>query len=189
MTDLQTCIGSYFGASQQEIEQITDYFIETDLKKGAHFIRAGQFCDKLSFVQEGFIRVFNLQGHKEITQWITTKGYFITDLNSFIFDQRARWNMQALSDCRLYTVHKENYEKLKREVPGWNEMEKRFIAGCFVTLGDRVFTHLSLSAEKRYELLFESQPALFNHVPMQYLASMLGMTPETFSRIRSRKLS
>ena len=189
MTELQQYIRTYFGISKEDMKKVEELFFETELKKGDYFIKTGQYCEKMSFVQSGFIRVFANAGDKEITQWISRKGYFLTDLYSFIFKQRARWNMQALSDCTLYTIQKENYEKLKHLVPDWAEIEKRFIAGCFVTLENRVFTHLSLSAEERYDTLFKSDRELFNQVPMQYLASMLGMSPETFSRIRSKKIS
>lgn len=189
MTELQQYITSYFGITNQHMDKITALFTESRLKKGAYFVKSGQYCEKLSFVRSGFIRVFANGNQKEITQWISTKGYFITDLYSFNFKQRARWNIQALTDCELYTIDKENYALLNNLVPHWPEMEKQFIAGCFVQLEDRVFSHLSLSAEERYNKLFESNKELFNHVPLQYLASMLGMSPETFSRIRNKKIS
>jgi CRP-like cAMP-binding protein len=72
-------------------------------------------------------------------------------------------------------------------VPKWPEIEKTFIARCFTVLEDRVMTHLSLTAEERYEAFFQYNPELFNTAPSQYLASMLGMTPETFSRIRKKR--
>lgn len=189
MTELQKYINSYFGISNENIDAVTALFKETELKKGEYFVKVGQYCEKLSFVQSGFIRVFATAKDKEITQWISSKGYFITDLYSFTFQQRARWNMQALTDCKLYTIEKKNYELLHKIVPTWSEMEKQFIAGCFVTLEDRVFNHLSLTAEERYDQLFEFNKNLFNQVPLQYLASMLGMSPETFSRIRRKKNS
>ena len=171
------------------MEQITSLFQESVLQKGEFFVKQGQYCEKLAFVKNGYIRVFTLAGDKEITQWISTKGHFITDLYSFNFKQRARWNIQALADCELYTIHKEQYRLLNKLVPNWVEMEKQFIAGCFVQLEDWVFSHLSLSAEERYDQLFAENRALFNHVPLQYIASMLGMSPETFSRIRNKKTS
>lgn len=171
------------------MDRVTELFTESELKKGAYFIKAGQYCEKLSFVQSGYIRIFAPVAEKEVTQWISTKGHFLTDLYSFTFKQRARWNIQALSDCKLYTIHKENYILLQEVVPNWHELEKQFIANCFLTLEDRVFTHLSLSAEERYDQLFEYNKELFNHVPLHYLASMLGMSPETFSRIRNKKIS
>uniref|UniRef100_UPI003217274E Crp/Fnr family transcriptional regulator n=1 Tax=uncultured Draconibacterium sp. TaxID=1573823 RepID=UPI003217274E len=189
MKDLENYIKSYFGISNEEMDKVTSLFTESELKKGDYYIKTGQYCDKFSFVREGFIRVFVGIDKKEITQWISAKGYFITDLNSFIFKQRARWNMQALTDCKLYTIDKSNYSELKEILPNWTEIEMRFIAGCFVTLEDRVFSYLSKSAEERYNQLLENNKELFNQVPLQYIASMLGMSPETFSRIRGKKNS
>ena len=189
MTELQKYITSYFGITNQNMDKISCLFTESELKKGEFFTKSGQYCEKLSFVRSGFIRVFATADDKEVTQWISTKGHFITDLYSFNFKQRARWNIQALTDCELYTIDKDNYTLLNNLVPNWVEMEKQFIAGCFIQLEDRVFSHLSLSAEERYNKLFENNPDLFNQVPLQYIASMLGMSPETFSRIRKKKIS
>lgn len=101
-------------------------------------------------------------------------------------DLAARWNIQALSDCELYVIDSDDYQKIGEVVTKWAELEKLFLAKCFTILEDRVLQHLSLSAEERYQQLFDFNSELFNQVPLQYLASMLGMTPETFSRIRNR---
>jgi hypothetical protein len=97
--------------------------------------------------------------------------------------------MQALTDVQLYTIDIEQYTTLGKLVPRWNEFEKLFIGKCFVTLENRVFDLIALSAEARYQKLFEHNRELFTQVPLQYLASMLGMTPETLSRIRRKTLS
>ena len=171
------------------MDTITSLFKASELKKGEYFTKSGQYCEKLSFVRNGCIRVFATADDKEVTQWISTKGHFITDLYSFNFKQRARWNIQALTDCGLYTIDKRNYALLDKLVPNWSEMEKKFIASCFVQLEDRVFSHLSLSAEERHNKLFENNPELFNQVPLHYIASMLGMSAETLSRIRKKRIS
>ncbi len=189
MKELQKYINSYFGITKENMANVVALFTQSELKKGDYFIKTGQYCDKLSFVKSGYIRIFSDTGKKEVTQWISSQGYFVTDLSSFIFRQRARWNMLALTDCELYTISEENYARLNELVPNWSSMEKKFITGCFITLEDRVFNHLSLSAEERYNQLFEHNKELFNQVPLQYLASMLGMSPETFSRIRTKKTS
>lgn len=62
------------------------------------------------------MRVYASTGEKEITQWISTKGYFITDLSSMQFKTPARWNIQALSDCNLYTIHQKEYDLLQKYV-------------------------------------------------------------------------
>ncbi|MCU4165066.1 Crp/Fnr family transcriptional regulator [Carboxylicivirga caseinilyticus] len=189
MKDLQKYITTYFGISEDDMQKVAALFKETELKKGDYFLKIGQYCDKLSFVQSGYVRIYSTFNNKEVTQWISTKGYFITELNSFIFKQRARYNMQALTDCKLFTIEKDNYNLLNKILPNWPVMEKQFIAGCFITLEDRVFNHLSLTAEERYEQFFQQNKELFNQVPLQYIASMLGMSAETFSRIRNKKIS
>lgn len=187
MTELEKYIQTYFGVSNDDLAAISAFFRPKALKKGDFFLRTGQRSDKLGFVQSGILREFVFVEDKEITKWISTKGYFAVDLSSFVFDQPARWNIQALTDCELYAIDLADYRAIGQIVPRWAELEKLFIAKCFTVLEDRVLQHLALSAEERYEQLFHFNPALFNQVPLQYLASMLGMTPETFSRIRKKK--
>ncbi len=187
-TSIQQYIQTYFGITNDDVEKVVALFEETTLNKGEYFVKAGHYCDKLSFINEGLIRVWLPSESKEITQWISTSGYFVTDLSSMVFNTPARWNLQALTDCKLFTITKELYDSMNQVVNNWDELEKLFIAKCFLTLEDRVFSHISMSADERYNQLFESNPAIFNQVPLQYLASMLGMSAETFSRIRSKKI-
>jgi CRP-like cAMP-binding protein len=125
-------------------------------------------------------------GDKEVTKWISTKGYFAVDLASFIFRQPARWNIQALTDCEMYVIDSNDHQKIGQVIPRWEELEKLFIAKCFTVMEDRIVQHLSMSAEERYTQLFNSNKELFNQVPLQYIASMIGMTPETLSRMRKK---
>ncbi|PSR56751.1 Crp/Fnr family transcriptional regulator [Adhaeribacter arboris] len=132
------------------------------------------------------MRVYVATPEKEVTQWISTKGYFVTDLAGIIFHQPTRWNIQALTNCELYTIQKTDYNNLGQLIPEWHHLEKLFIARCFTFLEDRIFALLSMTAEERYRHLFKQSPELFNQVPLQYLASMMGMMPETLSRLRKR---
>jgi len=104
-------------------------------------------------------------------------------------DTPSRWNIQALSNCELYTVSKENYQSIGAYVKNWPELEKLFIAKCFITLENRVFSQLSMTAEEKVRNLLELNPDIFLQVPLQYIASMLGMTPETLSRVRRKMIS
>lgn len=188
MTELERYIQTYFAVSNEELLAISSFFKPETFKKGDYFLKAGRLSDKLAFVQSGIIREFVQVENKEVTKWISTKGYFAVDLASFNFNQPARLNIQALTDCEMHVIHISDYQKIGQIVPRWAELEKLFIARCFTALEDRVLQHLSLSAEERYERLFQFNRELFNQVPLQYLASMLGITPETFSRIRKKAL-
>lgn len=189
MNELELYIQSYFGVHQKDLKQLANLFETTHLKKDEYFTIEGKYCNKLSFIKSGHLRVFNYSKGKEITQWISSQGEFITDLASIIFDQPARWNIQAIEDCDLYTISGENYRNIHSIISSWDKLERLFIAKCFLTLEDRVYSFLSMTAEERYQHLFDYKPELFNLVPLHFIASMLGMTPETLSRIRRKSIS
>jgi len=189
MNDLETQIRAFFGVSPDEQVQMLRYFKPETLKKGDFYARMGRPCIKLSYIHSGLLRVYAPHKDREVTQWISTPGYFIADIASLTFGVPARRHMQALTDVEMYTLHEDDYRRIGQEIPRWHELEKRFISKCAAMMEDRIFSHLSLSAEERYHLFFEQNRGLFNSVPLQYIASMLGMTPETFSRIRRKSVS
>lgn len=187
MTELEKTIQLYFGKLEHaELTTIISFFEEETIPKGDYLLKTGRRCEKLSFVQQGLLRIYTETEKKEVTQWISTNNSFVTDLSSFLFDTPARWNIQALTDTTVFSLQKKNYQALETVVPKWQVLEKLFIAKCFTVMEDRIFSHLSMTAEERYLSFFEANKELFNQVPLQYLASMLGMTPETFSRIRNK---
>lgn len=189
MRELEIYIQSYFGIHPDDLKKIANLFVEEKMAKGDFYSKQGRNCQKLSFIKSGFLRIYSEANEKEITQWISFQGYFLADLSSLIFETPARWNIRALTDCELYTISREDYQRIGKLIPDWNRLEKLFLAKCFITLEDRVFSHLSMTAEERYHQLFNFNPELFNYVPLHYLASMMGMTPETLSRIRKKNIS
>ncbi len=191
MKEIELYIKEYFGIRDENLASIGELFSNTALKKNDYLLQMDQYAQSIHFVKSGYLRVFayNESGEKEITQWISNQGMFLTDLSSFIFDTPSRWNIQALSNCELYTVSKENYQSIGAYVKNWPELEKLFIAKCFITLENRVFSQLSMTAEEKVRNLLELNPDIFLQVPLQYIASMLGMTPETLSRVRRKMIS
>ncbi len=191
MKEIEKYIEGYFGVGGKDLSPVANLFKSISLKKNEYLIKQGHYAQHMSFIKSGYMRVFSMDanGDKEVTQWISNHGMFITDLSSFVFSTPARWNIQALSDCELYTISKENYEKIGDHVPNWAELDKLFIAKCFITLEERVFGQLSMSSEEKVKALLESNAEIFNQVPLQYIASMLGMTPETLSRVRRKMIS
>lgn len=151
MNELEKYIQLYFSVPVEEVALISNFFKPVQLKKGDYFLKAGRHANQLGFVQEGIIREFVLQQDKEITKWIATKGYFVVDLASFVFNTPARWNMVALTDCELYVIDRTQYRNIKEVIPGWVELEKLFLAKCFTVLEDRIVTHLAMTAEERYQ--------------------------------------
>ncbi|OSZ78455.1 cyclic nucleotide-binding protein [Chitinophagaceae bacterium IBVUCB1] len=188
MKDLEQYIQHYFDARAEDLSAIASAFSYKAIHKSDYLLKEGRICTQLSFIKQGLVRIYSTQNDKEVTQWISISGYFVTELSSFIFNTPARWNIQALTDCELYTIDKDQYEKLGLQIPEWHKLEKLFIAKCFIILEERVNSFLFMTAEERYNQLLSINPELFNQVPLQYLASMLGMTPETLSRLRKKAI-
>ncbi|MGI4751620.1 MAG: Crp/Fnr family transcriptional regulator [Janthinobacterium lividum] len=188
MTELENYIHLHFAISLDDCQKVSGLFKIETLEKGGYFLKSGKYCNKLSFIQGGILRVYVNLPDKEVTQWIGTAGYFLTDINSFLYRNPSRFNIRALTDTRLFTIGYEDYLAMGKLIPKWHEFEKLFMGKCFVMLENRVFDLISMPAEERYQKLFKQNRELFNQVPLQYLASMLGMTPETFSRIRRKMI-
>lgn len=189
MTNFEQQLQFFFTVPEKEIQQISAYFQLFEIKKGELFLEKGCTSKRMGFVKSGILRDFFYTNDKEITKWISTEGQFVVELTSFLFQEPARWSIEALTDCELYVIDETNYRKLNTEIAIWPELEKRFITKCFAYMEGRIITHLSLSSEERYAAYFEKNKEHFNQIPLQYIASMLGMTPETMSRIRKKRVS
>jgi len=189
MADFENYLHQHFPISAEGCQQMAASFKRETIKKGNYFLRSGAYCNRLSFIQEGILRIYVNMPDREVTQWISTQGSFVSDFSSFFYRQPSSRDIQALADTELLTIDYEQYLALGKEMPVWKEFEKIIIGKCFVFMETRVFDLISLSAEARYKRLLDQNRELLNQVPLQYLASMLGMTPETFSRIRKKQSS
>lgn len=186
MNALEQYIRSSVSVAPHDLATIGESFETNQLVKGDFYGRRGKFCEKLGFVQEGYIRVYIEVADREVTQWISGPGYFVTDLSSFIFHTPGRWNMQALTPVVVHDITRDAYDDLSKKLPVWKELDRLLIVKCFSMMEERILNHLYMSTEERFNELMKTQPELFNLVPLQYLASMLGMTPETLSRLRKK---
>ncbi len=187
MNELETYISSFWNITGTDLQQVASFFQPETIQKGAYYLKPEKICSSLSFLRSGLMRVYLIDDNgQEITQWIAGKGGFVTDLAGMLFNDASKYYIQALTDCECYTLNRTAYNSLEKTVPKLHQLEKLFIARCFIFMEQRVYSLLSMSAEDRYKWLFNYNPALFNEVPLQYLASMMGMSPETLSRIRKK---
>ena len=188
MKELEKHLTSFFEVSTADLETISSFFHPLSLDKGVYFLKEGAYAKQMGFVRSGILRESMNLPDKEITKWIATPGYFITDLGSFLFNKPAKSSLQALTPCELFVISKEDYNNLGKMISSWNTVEKLFLAKCFGLMEERITGFIAMTAEERYNQLWNSNRELFNQVPLQYLASMLGMTPETFSRLRKKSV-
>jgi CRP/FNR family transcriptional regulator, anaerobic regulatory protein len=186
MQELEQYLRNYMYIDDDDMSILLSYFHITEMYKGDHFVKAGRVCDKLSFQKSGLIRCYAMHDDKEVTQWISSKGFIITDLGGLIMDQPSRCNVYALTHCELFTISKQDYLNLENVLPSWPKLERMLITKCFGFMEKRLFAQISMTAEEQYKYMMDQNPDLFTQVPLKYLASMMGMTAESLSRIRNK---
>lgn len=185
-SSLKKCISEQVRISEEVLEDIVTRFKFQSIEAGEFFIEPGRVCRKMAFIHSGVLRVYNFAEDKEITLWIGGENRFITDLSSFINQEPARWFIEAVEPSKLLTISREDHYRLTDKYHEWIEFDNRLLTSAYTIIEQRMFSHLYMSAEERFQMLFETAPELFNRVPLKQIASMLAMTPETLSRLRAK---
>ena len=158
-----------------------------ELTKDSCLIEAGQVSNHLYFVVEGILRSFyNFEG-KEVTRWLCFSEHFATSYFSFVYRQPSEDTIALITDAKLLSISYENLQYLTQQDAVWVDLNRRLLEYYYTALLKRVMSFQTQSTVERYEKLLQEQPNIENNVPLGYIASYLGMTQETLSRIRSRR--
>ena len=183
MNALKQCIRSHIAIDDRSLNEITHQFKPTAFAKGEYFLKAGSLAREMAFIQSGYLRMYDIANGKEITLWIAGENRFITSLSSFVFQSENHWNIQCITDSSLLVLSRDAHFELCKQQPKWLEFDNLLLANSFRLLEQSMFDQLHTTARQRLDTLMKEQPELFNHVPLQYIASMIGITPESLSRL------
>jgi CRP-like cAMP-binding protein len=154
-------------------------------EKGDFLVQEGKVCNALHFVEEGCIRSYILDANgDEVTTAIFMKNGTVNDLISFFKRQPSKENFQALSDCKTYFITYDELQEVFHGIPEFREMGRMMLINNYSKLKDRMLAMIQLTAEQRYLNLIDSQPDIFQQVPLKMIASYLGITDTSLSRIR-----
>ena len=160
--------------------------VRKEIKKGEFVLREGTVCNFGVFIEKGCLRAYYYHNDVESTANFFFENDWYSDFESYFKETPSVQNIEALEDCILYFLTKTDYEKLLVTYPVFNafldEMKERTINGL---TGMMKWKSL-LSPEERYLELIEFGPKVIERVPLKYIASFLGIKPESLSRIRTR---
>ncbi|KAF2342647.1 Crp/Fnr family transcriptional regulator [Flavobacterium tistrianum] len=170
---------------QSELDQLDDLIITHKLKKGELLLKENQISKEIYFIKKGILRsfFFNHQGD-EITNCFAFENEFMASFSSFITQNVAEENIQALADTELEVLSREGLFKLYELGAHWQEIGRKLTEMEYVTLQKRMISFQKLSGTERYEELYKNHQKYLQLIPLQYLASYLGVTPRHLSRIR-----
>ena len=174
--------------SSSERQEILNCFSEIQLKKNDYWISKGETCKHLAFVNDGILRIINEINEIESTVNLVFKNSFTTSLTSFAYQIPSLWSIQAITNCEMLVIDRDNHLNLVGKYKNWLEIDNIQLLLAYTDLEFKLFSQFHLSAEQRFKKLFSERPEIFNQVPLKYIASSLGITPETLSRLRKSHL-
>ena len=169
---------------EAELDAAGHLFKPETLKKGEFFSKSGLISDRIGFVNKGLLRsYYNIKG-KENTTFFQGTGSVAAALLSFLQMKPAIENIQALEDSELLIIQKKDLLELYERSWKWQQVGRVLIENYYVKMEQRIISLQTQSANERYRIFLKDFPELIQTVPLQYIASFLGMTPEPLSRAR-----
>ncbi|AEE52806.1 putative transcriptional regulator, Crp/Fnr family [Haliscomenobacter hydrossis DSM 1100] len=175
------------GFADDEAPKIASAFKPVELNKGDFFVKAEKVSKSLAFLESGQLQYYSLDTNgEERTTYISLPNTFVASLLSFLNEIPARENIRALTHSKIWTISKDDLTQLKNEVPSFKDFYIGILEWQICCIDKGKFDLITLTAEQRYEKLLKEEPALLQQVPLQYIASMLGMTPRHLSRLRAK---
>lgn len=152
-------------------------------------LNAGEVCKESYFVNSGVLRSFNINDNiVEHVLSFATSGWWISDMYSYLSQKPGNLFIQVIEDAEVVVLSKENQEILYREIPQLERFFRILIEKSLVAHQERLMDNLSLTAEERFDKFCKKYTNLIYNVPQKQIASYLGVTPEFFSKMKSKML-
>jgi CRP/FNR family transcriptional regulator, anaerobic regulatory protein len=189
ITPLIDYISNLVTLTDDDIQLLIHYFKPTHFTKGTLLESEDKVAQKLYFVSNGFVRSFFNRDGMEITTQIVGSSKFMTGFNSFTSGITSKESIHCITDCDVFYITKSDYEALTKESIFWSKFCRQLYEKVILHNQQRTIDFIALSAEKRYLKLLHEQPDIIQHVSIQFIASYIGIKPESLSRIRKKIIS
>ena len=171
---------------EASFDMAVEYFEVEKISKGEYFIKEGQICNKIAFINEGLFRIFYLKDGNEINTCFCKENSITSSFNSFINHVPSNDNIQALEDAVIVTLTAVNLAKLYNKSVMWQTIRQLLTEKECLRLSDRANSLSFESALEKYKNILKYQPEIIQRVPIQHIASYIGVSRETLSRIRAQ---
>ena len=176
---------SLFPIENDVVEKITATFCEFELDKNQILIDQNTISTKTYFLEKGYVRSYTLnEDNEEVTTNIFYAPCFVNDFLSFFRKEPTKEVYQTISTCSFWETSLENVQNNFHNIPDFREFSRLLFVINYYKLNDRVIALTSQKAETRYLNLLQKNPDIFQHVPLKIIASYLGITNSSLSRIR-----
>ncbi|WP_175620891.1 Crp/Fnr family transcriptional regulator [Chryseobacterium schmidteae] len=182
---IQQFFQSFYLFSKNEIDNLLAFFKERTIAKNDFFVKEGENCKEIAFIQSGLFRSYYVSEEgKDNTYCFRFPNDLLASYSSFISNKPTVENLQAITEATLLVIKKEKIQELASKNPNWSEFSRMIAEQEYLELEKRFFQLQQNDAAQRYTFLIENQPDYIQKIPLQYLASYLGITQRHLSRIR-----
>jgi CRP-like cAMP-binding protein len=184
---LAKSIGEKVVLTTEEFELCKTFFIPKKIRKKQTLLLEGDVCTYNAFIEKGVLRSYTIddKGNEHIVQF-GFEGWWITDLSSYLTGTNSTYTIEAVEDSELLLLTASAREELMVQVPAFERYQRLLLQNAYIALQARVNSALNATAEEKYLRLTASYPNIIARVPQHMVASYLGLTPETLSRIRKQ---
>lgn len=171
--------------NRQQIDLITSKATRLNLRKDEYFSEAGKIPKQVGFILKGVVRFcyYNNKG-QEITHHFVDENNFVSDQQKFEAQMIASDYIEAVTDCELLVFSKKDWDEIGNTIVGWDAITGLIVKNCLLKTIERRSPLVSEDATTRYLTFMEKFPLLVNRIPLSYIASYLGITQQSLSRIR-----
>lgn len=173
--------------TEEDQELIKNYLTVKKLRKKQYLLQEGDLCKVVAFVEKGALRLYrvNDDGTENIVQF-ALDGWFVTDLYSFFTNEPSTYNIDAIEDSELVLISQTASNELRSLSAKYQEFIFQATSEAYIQLERRITSTISFGLEERYKDLITIYPDIIQRVPQYMIASYMGLTPETLSRVRKR---
>lgn len=173
--------------NEEELQWCKSFFTPKKIRKRQYVLQEGDVCKYVAFVEKGILRSYTIddKGNEHIMQF-AFEGWWIADQYSFLTGEPAIYYIDALEDSELLLLSKQAEEELLLKIPKFERYFRLLLQNSLIATQRRLISSLSQTAEERYQQLISNCPTIPQRVPQHMMASFLGITPETLSRIRKQ---
>lgn len=174
--------------TEAEQKIFTSLLKHRKIRKKQYLLQAGEICRYENFVTKGLVRAYTVddKGQEHVAMF-GMEEWWISDLYSFLTNTPATQHIDALEDSEILCIEKPDLEKLYIEIPKFERFFRVLMQNAFVANQQRVLASISQTAEEQYYAFIKKYPTLEQRIPQHQIASFLGITPETISRIRRQR--
>jgi len=182
-------IGSYVPLSDKDREIIHNLFHKKTFKKGSHLLDAGSVCRYVIFIESGLVRYYiNIDGVEQ-TNYFNKEGEFVCNYLSFLPQIPSDVNIQALEDTTVYVISFKDIQQFYKDVEHGERFGRLAIEQVFVNIISQVKSLYTDTPDMRYQKFISGYQNIAQRIPQYYIASYVGIKPQSLSRIRKRLAS